>query len=77
MTTIRVKFERKVLDAIHHDVHINNTVIRKLTAEGIPVEGGLWLRSVKHGRLCVFNEGPRIVYEWTPGSDSPDEDDEL
>jgi hypothetical protein len=71
--------------AAMHPVHMNIRVLTELRAAGIPVDGGLELRGVTHGRLTMFNEkrdGKRhCVYEWTPGLDSVqaaiDEDDEL
>ncbi len=77
MTTrkpIRVTFDRKALQDIDHDVHINNKVIKGLKDAGIPVVGGIWIRGVSSGRLEMFNEGSNAVYQWTPGDD---EDDEL
>lgn len=68
-----------------HPVHMNISVLTELRTAGIPVDGGLELRGVTHGRLTMFNEqreGKRFcVYEWTPGPDSVqaaiEEDDEL
>lgn len=72
--------------AREHPVHMNVSVLKALRDAGVPVEGGIELRGVKHGRLTMFNEsrqGKRFnVYEWAPGNDSQapkweDEDDEL
>lgn len=60
-------------------VHMNISVLEELRKNGIPVDGGVEFRAVKHGSLTMHNEqvdGKRIcVYEWAPGRDS--EDDEL
>ena len=57
---------------------------------GIPVDGGIDMRGVTHGRLTCFNEthpekGRVCVYEWEKGGDTPahkpapytDDEDEL
>ncbi len=52
-------------------VHMNISVFKALRDAGIPVDGGIELRGVTHGRLACWNDqdldGDRIcVYEWTP-----------
>lgn len=63
-----------------HPVHHNVSVFNALRAEGIPVEGGLEFRGVLHGRISMWNEmrdGRRFcIYEWTPGDDSPEPEEE-
>lgn len=62
-----------------HPVTMNIRVIDALRNAGIPVDGGIEFRGVKHGRVTMFNEhrdGKHLhVYEWEPMQDS--EDDEL
>jgi len=77
MSTIRVviPFSRFWDISKHQPVHMNISVFKTLRDAGIPVDGGIDLRGVTHGRLVCFNEidgGERFcVYEWTPGADSP------
>lgn len=73
--------------ARQHPVHMNVSVFKTLRDAGIPVDGGLDLRGVTHGRLTAWNErgptGERLcIYEWLDTGDKPildpsDEDDEL
>lgn len=78
--TIRVEIDHAAFWTLAsgHPIHMNVSVFKKLRDAGIPVDGGLDLRGVLHGRLVCFNEyrdGKRYcVYEWTPGPDSADED---
>lgn len=74
---IRVTFEKKSLFDLEHNVHANNLVLTTLRKQGVPVVGGIGLRGVEHGRLATYTERGTVVYEWTPGPDTPDEDDEL
>ncbi len=89
--TIRVEIDRSKLWTLAqgHPTHINVSVLKTLRDAGIPVDGGIELRGVLHGRLVCFNEvrdGREYrVYEWTRGPDSAafqaaaaiDEDEEL
>lgn len=90
--TIRVEIDRSKLWTLAqgHPVHINVSVFKTLRDAGIPVDGGIELRGVMHGRLVCFNElrdGKQYyVYEWTRGPESAafqaaaaidSEDDEL
>lgn len=74
----------------HQPVHMNISVFKALRDAGIPVDGGIDMRGVLHGRLVCFNRqdetlGRVCVYQWSPSADSPkgsvkpfnDEDDEL
>ena len=74
----------------HHPVHMNISVFKTLRNAGIPVDGGIDMRGVTHGRLTCYNvqdkkQGRICVYEWEKGADAPparvaayvDEDDEL
>ncbi len=74
----------------HQPVHMNISVFKTLRDAGIPVDGGIDMRGVTHGRLTCYNvqdkeQGRVCVYEWEKGSDAPparvaayvDEDDEL
>ena len=76
--------------AKHQPVHMNISVFKTLRNAGIPVDGGLDMRGVTHGRLTCFNEthpekGRVCVYEWDKGTDTPahkpapytDDEDEL
>lgn len=66
-----------------HPINHNIAVLNELRKAGIPVDGGVELRGVLHGRMTMFNErreGSLLhVYEWAPGADSKqiEEDDEL
>lgn len=76
MTTIRVEVDvDKLIDISRgHAVWTNVNLLTMLEKEGIPVDGGIQLRGVKHGTLLMRNEIIRgrkhYVFEWTPGSDS-------
>ena len=74
----------------HQPVHMNISVFKTLRNAGIPVDGGIDMRGVTHGRLTCFNEthpekGRVCVYEWEKGGDTPahkpapytDDEDEL
>jgi hypothetical protein len=57
-------------------VHMNISVFKTLRNAGIPVDGGIELRGVTHGRLTCYNTlnsaDERVcVYEWEKGPDSP------
>jgi hypothetical protein len=71
-------------------VHMTISVFKTLRNAGIPVDGGLDLRGVTHGRLTCYNEmhadkGRICIYEWEKGPDTPayklapytDDEDEL
>jgi hypothetical protein len=63
--------------AKHQPVHMNISVFKALRNAGIPVDGGIDMRGVTHGRLTCFNEmhpekGRVCVYEWDKGTDTPD-----
>ena len=89
--TIRVEIDKVKfwMLAKGHPVHMNVSVLKALRDAGIPVDGGIELRGVQHGRLVCFNElrdgKDFAIYEWTRGPDSAatqaaaaiDSDDEL
>lgn len=89
--TIRVEIDQAKFwtMALGHPVHMNVSVFKALRDAGIPVDGGIELRGVLHGRLVCFIEhrdGKDFsIYEWTRGPDSAaaqaaatiDSDDEL
>lgn len=67
-----------------HPITKNLAVIQALRDAGIPVDADIEFKSVKHGRITMYNErtqGRHLhIYEWTPGPDSArfeGDDDEL
>ena len=85
MIRVDIEYERVVQIAKGHGTWTNIHVIAQLKKAGIPVDGGVDLRGVLHGRLTMFNEyraGKRFcVYEWVEGPDSHNaafnDDDEI
>lgn len=90
MTRVEIPHDKFWTAAKGQPVHMNISVFKALRDAGIPVDGGIDMRGVEHGRLVCFNRqdktlGRVCVYEWAPGADSPkavvgpfnDEDDEL
>lgn len=52
-------------------IHMNISVLKTLRNAGVPVDGGIELRGVTHGRLTCWNDtdldGNRVcIYEWEP-----------
>lgn len=74
MIRVEIDHEKLVQLSKGHATWANIRVIDQLKKAGIPVDGGIDLRGVTHGRLVMFNEtrnGKRFcVYEWDRGTDS-------